>query len=71
VGVAVADFNVLSVKVQSRDSSVSIALGYGLDDRGWNSGGDCEFFSSTPRPDRLGDQPSLLSSGHWELFPWG
>jgi hypothetical protein len=33
--------------------------------RGW------EFSSSPPRPDRLWDQPSLLSSGYLGLFLWG
>jgi hypothetical protein len=29
-----------------------------------------EFFSSPPRPDRLGSPPSLLSNGYQGLFPW-
>jgi hypothetical protein len=41
---------------KSRDSSVGIALGYGLDDRGSRvrfQGRGWEFFSSPPRPERL------------------
>jgi hypothetical protein len=39
--------------LKSRDSSVGIALGYGLDDRGSIPGGCWEFFSKPPRPERL------------------
>jgi hypothetical protein len=49
---------------KSRDSSVGIALGYGLDDRG--SGVRLPM-----RPERLRGQPSLLSNGYQGLFPWG
>jgi hypothetical protein len=53
------------LKKYSHDSSVSIALGYGLDDRGsrvrfpagW------EFFSSPSRPERLWGPASFLSNG--------
>jgi hypothetical protein len=53
------------IVTKSRDSSVGIGLGYGLDDRDW------EFFSSPPRPKRLWGPPSLLSNGYHGLFPWG
>jgi hypothetical protein len=56
------------VCVRSRDSSVGIVTVYGLDDGGSNPGRSWEFFSSTPRPDRLW---SLLSNGYRGLFPWG
>jgi hypothetical protein len=52
-------------------SSVGIALGYGLDDRGSILGGCWEFFSKPPRPERLCGPPSLLSNGYQGLFPWG
>jgi hypothetical protein len=58
----------------SRDSSVGIALGYGLDDGGSKvrfPAGGWEFFSSPPRPERFWGSPSLLSNGYQGLFPWG
>jgi hypothetical protein len=56
----------------NRDNSVSIALGYGLDDRGFESRKvGWEFFSSPPRLDRFWGPPSLLSNGYQGLFPWG
>jgi hypothetical protein len=61
----------------SLDSSVGIATGYGLDDRGVGVRVPVEsrIFSST-RPDRPWGSPNLLSNGYWGLFPrrqsgWG
>jgi hypothetical protein len=65
------DFGKASSRMKSRDSSVGIALGYGLDDRGSISGGCFEFFCKPPRPERLWGPPSLLSNGYQGLFPWG
>jgi hypothetical protein len=50
----------------SQGSSVSIAIGYGLDDQGfWGSipGGSWEFFLSQQCPDWLWGPPSLLCNG--------
>jgi hypothetical protein len=56
---------------RSRDSSVVIATGYGLDDRwvGLRIPVRAKFLSSPPRPDRFSGPPSLLSNGHRVLFP--
>jgi hypothetical protein len=48
---------------RSRDSSVSITTRLRMDDQGSNPGRGWEFFSSSPRPDRLWGPPRLLSNG--------
>jgi len=45
--------------------------GYGLDDRVSISGGGWEFFSSTPRSDRLWGPPKLPANGYWRSFSPG
>jgi hypothetical protein len=58
---------------RSRDSSVGIATGYGLDDRGVGVRvpvGSRMFFSSR-RPDRFWSPPNLLSNGYRGLFSEG
>jgi hypothetical protein len=52
-----------TVSCRSRDSSVGIPTGYGLD--GWGSlpGRGKRFFSTPQSPDRLWGPPSLLPSG--------
>jgi hypothetical protein len=50
----------------SRGSSVGIATGYGLDDRGFGGsilGGDWEFFSFPLHPDRLWGPPGVKRPG--------
>jgi hypothetical protein len=51
--------------VDSRDSAVGIAAGYGLDDRGVGVPVPVgsKISSSPPRPDRLWGPPGLLSNG--------
>jgi hypothetical protein len=55
----------------SRDSVVSIATGYGLDDRGFGVRVPLgsRIFSSPRCPDRLCGPPDLLSNGYRRLFP--
>jgi hypothetical protein len=61
-------------KGRSRDSSVGIATGYGLDDRGSIPGSE-RFFSTQQRPDRIWGPPSLPSNGcqgsNKDSFPGG
>jgi hypothetical protein len=54
----------------SRDSTVGIATGYGLDDRGIGVRVPVgpRIFSCRRRPDRVWGTPSLLSSGYRGLF---
>jgi hypothetical protein len=58
---------------RSRDSSVGIATGYRLDDRGFGVRVPVEsrIFSSPRRPDRFWGPPSLLPNGYRGLFPRG
>jgi hypothetical protein len=63
----------LPLHLKSRDSSVGIALGYGLDDRGSRVRFPAElgtFLFTTASRTALGP-PSLLSSGYRGLFPRG
>jgi hypothetical protein len=66
-------FSCLLLLGESCDSSVSIALGYGLDD--WGLGFDFQwgwkFFSSPPSPEWSWVPPILLSSGYQGSFPGG
>jgi hypothetical protein len=58
---------------RSRNTTVGVATGYGLDGRGvglWVPVGT-RFVSSLRRPDRFGGPPSLLSIGCLWLFPRG
>jgi hypothetical protein len=62
------------LNTMSHDSSVGIALGYGLEDWGSKSSiprGGWEYFSSPQGPERLWGPPSLLSNGYQGSFPVG
>jgi hypothetical protein len=60
-----------SFRLVSRDSSVDIATGYGLDGRGSIPGKSKIFVSTPQRLDRLWDPPSFLINGYRGLFPRG
>jgi hypothetical protein len=57
----------------SRDSSVGIATGYGLDDQGaWvRVPVGKKIFTSPYRPDRLWGPPNFLQNGYLGFFPGG
>jgi hypothetical protein len=61
-------WSVLSVSTEIEDSSVCIATGYSLDDRGSIPDRGKRFFR-LPCLDRLWDPPGLLFSGYPGLFP--
>jgi hypothetical protein len=56
--------------VTRRDSSIGIATGYELGDRG-SIPGRGKRLSIPERSDRLWGPPSLLSNGYQKFFPWG
>jgi hypothetical protein len=59
---------------KNRDSSVGIALGYGLDDRSSRvrfPAGVGNFSLHNRVQKRLWGPPGLLSNGYQEFFPWG
>jgi hypothetical protein len=57
--------------MRSRDSSVGIATGYVLDDRGVAVRVPVGQESSPSRPDRLWSPPNFLHNGYRVLFPRG
>jgi hypothetical protein len=64
-------FNIILPFAGSRDSSVGIATGYGLDDRGVRVRVPVgvRIFSFTRRPDLFWGPPSLLSNRYPGFFP--
>jgi hypothetical protein len=63
--------SLLSWSVISRDSSVGIATGYGLDDRHSILCRNKRFFFRSQRPDWLGSAISLQEINAWGSFPCG
>jgi hypothetical protein len=65
------DYILALTDLMGRDSSVGIATGYGLDDRGVGVGVSVgsRIFTSPFRPDRLWGPSSLLSKGYRVPFP--
>jgi hypothetical protein len=57
------------INIISVYSSVSIAVGYGLDGLDLIPGRCKRFFSTPQHADQLWDTLSLLSNGYLELFP--
>jgi hypothetical protein len=59
--------------VESRDSAVGIATGYGLDYQGVGVQVPvgARIFTSPCSPDRLWGLHHLLSKGYWGIFPQG
>jgi hypothetical protein len=62
-------FNYVSIHEEPGQLS-GTALGYGLDDRGFETRRGWEFFSSPPPSYRLWGPPSLLFNGYQGPFPW-
>jgi hypothetical protein len=52
----------------SRNTSLGIATGYGLDSQWSIPGRGKRLFSSPQRPDRLWDTSSLMSSEYWWIL---
>jgi hypothetical protein len=61
----------MDVSKTERDSSVIQRWATGWMIGGSSPGKDCEFFSSSPRPDRLWGLKSHLAYGYQGLFPSG